>query len=151
MTPTSGGQYHCAAMLSPPRPRSVVTWMGSQALSVRWIADRLRDTEHRAPDASRIPRKHARLAGHVDALGCRAQSDGINSSFDKLFARFEGFASIIHILGVMLPLVLPNDHASTEKVFETFSTLVAGPQGLSFCLGIVGLFSRFSEATALFT
>lgn len=48
---------------------------------------------------------------------------GINTAFTTSFARFEGLAFIIHILGffaVIFPLVFISQHASAEEVFNTF-------------------------------
>lgn len=74
-------------------------------------------------------------------------SYAINTAFNKLFARFEGFSFILHILGffgVVLPLALLGEHASTTEVFSTFSNQGGWPtQGLSFCIGIMGTVFSF--------
>ncbi|KAI0118585.1 amino acid transporter-like protein [Hypoxylon sp. NC0597] len=155
MAPTSGGQYHYVAMLSPPRAQKLLSYLtgwltltgwqaliaSSELLAVSMIQSIALLTHPEYRENMRDWQATLMLWAAV------ALSYGINTSFNKLFIRFEGVAFIIHILGffgVVIPLVLLSDHVSTEQVFGTFSNLGGWPtQGLSFCIGIMGTVLSF--------
>ncbi|KAI0023721.1 amino acid transporter-like protein [Xylariomycetidae sp. FL0641] len=155
MAPTSGGQYHFVAILAPPalqRPLSYVTgWLtltGWQALlaSGMFLTGNLLQSiiilTH--PEYAETRQTwHAILMAYAILILIY----GINTSFNSLFAKFEGFAFIIHILGffgIMLPLVFLSEKATNEQVFETFTNMGGWPsQGLAFCIGVMGTVFSF--------
>lgn len=155
MAPTSGGQYHHVAMLSPPWAQKLLSYLTGWLMMTGWQAltasgGLLTGSMIQSIVLLTHPEYSEKMQSWHTTLmlwAGVALSYGINTSFNKLFARFEGFSFIIHILGffgVILPLVLRSEHASTEQVFNTFSNLGGWPtQGLSFCIGIMGTVFSF--------
>nr|QZS37072.1 C070A protein [Hypoxylon sp. CO27-5] len=155
MAPTSGGQYHYVAMLSPSRAQKLLSYLTGWLTLTGWIAltasgGLLTGSMIQSIALLTHPEYRKNMRDWQATLllwAGVALSYGINTSFNKLLVKFEGFAFIIHILGffgVILPLVLLSDHVSTQEVFGTFSNLGGWPtQGLSFCIGIMGTVFSF--------
>ncbi|KAI1108960.1 putative GABA permease [Nemania sp. NC0429] len=150
MAPTSGAQYHWASILSPPSIQKFVGYITGWLQLIGWQAGTsstsllagtmiqslilLTHPEYR----DQMQNWHGTLISWAVVL----LNYAINISFSTAFARFEGIAFFIHILGffaVLLPLVLLGKHATAAEVFDTFLNLGEWQtQGLSFSIGVTG-------------
>ncbi|KAI2643651.1 putative GABA permease [Xylaria nigripes] len=150
MAPTSGGQYHWAAMLAPPSAQKVTGYVTGWLALSGWQATLassgfLTGTMIQNLVLLTIPayREHMQnWHGTLIHWGVLVLMYSLNTAFSSLFAKFEGFAFVLHILGffaILLPLVFLGDHAKPRDVFDNFMNLGGWQtQGLSFCIGLLG-------------
>ncbi|KAI0151792.1 amino acid transporter [Xylariaceae sp. FL1272] len=150
MAPTSGGQYHWVSILSPPGCQKflgyITGWLqltgwqaiiSSSGLLTGTLIQSLILLTHPGY-GEHMQNWHGTLISWAVIL----LNFAINASFSTVFAKFEGFAFIFHILGffaVLLPLVLLGGPTDARAVFQTF--LNGGgwqTQGLSLSIGISG-------------
>ncbi|KAI1438341.1 amino acid transporter [Xylaria sp. CBS 124048] len=150
MAPTSGGQYHWSAMLAPPSAQKITGYITGWLALSGWQA-----TLASSGLLTGTMIQNLVLLTHPEYLankqnwhgtlilwGVLILMYGLNTAFSTLFAKFEGFAFLLHILGffaILLPLVFLGDHASPRDVFDNYMNLGGWQtQGLSFCIGLLG-------------
>ncbi|KAI0866740.1 putative GABA permease [Xylaria cubensis] len=150
MAPTSGGQYHWVSILSPPSIQKFLGYITGWLQLTGWQAiisssGLLTGTMIQSLILLTHPEYKNQMQnwhGTLISWAVILLNYAINTSFNTAFAKFEGFAFVIHILGffaVLLPLVLLSEHATAEDVFDTFLNLGDWQtQGLSFSIGIAG-------------
>lgn len=156
MAPTSAGQYHWVSMLAPSSARKFLGYMTGWLTITGWQA-----TVASAAYLTGTMIQGLILLTHPDyeqpaqnwhgtllLWGVILLSYTINTAIGMLLATFEGLVFFLHILGffgVLLSMVLlKSEHASSEDVFNTFFN--SGDwqtQGLSFCIGILGIVYAF--------
>lgn len=150
MAPTSGGQYHWVCMLSPPSAQKFLGYIEGWLTLTGWQATLassayLNGTMIQSIVALSLPGYRDKMQnwhGTLILWGVLLLNYGINTAFTTLFAKFEGLAFVLHILGffaILLPLVCLAEHSSPGEVFDTFYNLGNWQtQGLSFCIGMLG-------------
>ncbi|KAI2627543.1 amino acid transporter [Hypoxylon sp. NC1633] len=150
MAPTSGGQYHWVAMLSPASCQKFLGYMTGWLTLTGWQAivsssGLLTGTLIQSLVALTVPDYRDNMQnwhGTLILWAVLLLNCALNLSFSSVFAKFEAVAFILHIVGffaILLPLVIMGEHKSSEEVFGTFLNLGGWQtQGLSFCIGILG-------------
>ncbi|KAE8373717.1 amino acid/polyamine transporter I [Aspergillus bertholletiae] len=158
MAPTSGGQYHWCAMLSPPRwmkPLSYITgwvttigWMSGFTSCAFMAGTEIQGVAILAHEYYDPKPWHGTLI--MWATICLALA--INGVGGKLLPRFETLVLVIHILGyfaILIPLTYMSDHKSNQEVFKEF---VNGggfaTDGLAFFVGMTGCVFAFAGGDA---
>ncbi|KAI0428590.1 amino acid transporter [Xylaria sp. FL1042] len=151
MAPTSGGQYHWAAMMAPSSWSSflayVTGWLTTLAwqtlaVSVSYIVATLIQGIVVLSRPTYVPLPwHTLLIIWAAALFAVL----LNSTTSRILAKCEGFILLLHLagfFGVLIPLVYFAPHSSPSEVFTTFFNEGGWPsQGLSFLVGFPAIAS----------
>lgn len=150
MAPTSGGQYHWVCMLAPPRYQKFLGYITGWLTLTGWQATLAAGgLVTGTMIQSVVTLTHPEYANIMQSWhstlilwGVLVLVFTLNTAFTSLFAKFEGYAFILHVLGffaILFPLVFLGKHATAEEVFNTFQNASDWQtQGLSFCVGIIG-------------
>jgi choline transport protein len=150
MAPTSGGQYHWVSMLAPAKYQKFLGYITGWLTLTGWQATLasgglLTGTMLQSVVSLTHPEYQSMMQSWHSTLilwGVLVLIYGLNTAFTGLFAKFEGFAFCLHILGffaILFPLVFLSEHATAEEVFNSFRNDGDWQsQGLSFCVGIIG-------------
>lgn len=162
MAPTSGGQYHWAAMLAPRSSAKFISyltgwltlagWQGSVASSGFLTGNMIRGMiSMTATSYNYTPQPwHGTLLYWAVILFAVF----INAVVSSTLPKFEGLILILHILGffaILIPLIVLSPHGDAHSVFTSFQNTGAWPtQGLSFMVGMIGNVFAFVGTDAAF-
>ena len=146
--PTSGGQYHGVALLSPPEYQKFLSYitgwftvLGWQAFvaSVGFLNGTMTQGLIILTDATYVPKPwhSVFLYWGIILFGVL-----VNTVVSSWLPKFEALILILHILGffaVLLPLVILGPHAQPSEVFGTFINSGKWPTNtFSFFVGLLG-------------
>ncbi|KAG8424673.1 hypothetical protein J3458_001445 [Metarhizium acridum] len=162
MAPTSGGQYHWAAMLAPRSCAKFLSyltgwltvggWQGSVASSGFLTGNMLRGMiTMTATYYDYTPQPwHGTLLYWAVILFAVF----INAVVSSALPKFEGLILVLHVLGffaILIPLVILSPHGDTDAIFTGFLNSGNWPtQGLSFMVGMIGNVFAFVGTDAAF-
>ncbi|KAL4786037.1 amino acid/polyamine transporter I [Aspergillus varians] len=158
MAPTSGGQYHWCAMLSPPRYMKFLSYMTGWVTVIGWQAAfastaYLAGTEIQG--AVILAHSHYTAEpwhGTLIMWAAVLLALGINLAGGKLLPRFETAILVIHLVGffgILIPLTYMADHKTTHEVFLSFDNGGEFPtMGLSWFVGMTGCVFAFAGGDA---
>ncbi|KAK5115262.1 hypothetical protein LTR62_001462 [Meristemomyces frigidus] len=130
MYPTSGGQYHWAAMLAPKSQRVFLSWFCGWIASIGWVANTAAGAFFAATMIQGILMQNQPSYGYERWHGTLLMWAVmlvvflVNSVGTKLLAVAEGFILVLHLsafLAVLIPLVYFSPHGSAKAVFATFT------------------------------
>ncbi|KAB8271653.1 amino acid/polyamine transporter I [Aspergillus minisclerotigenes] len=158
MAPTSGGQYHWCAMLSPPRMMKCLSYITGWVTTIGWMsaftsASFLAGTEIQG--VVTLAHEHydpKPWQGTLIMWAAILLALGINIVGGKLLPRFETLVLVVHILGyfaILIPLTYMADHKSNQEVFKEFVNSGGFPtDGLAFFVGMTGCVFAFAGGDA---
>ncbi|KAJ5086877.1 amino acid permease [Penicillium alfredii] len=158
MAPTSGGQYHWAAMLSPVKYQKFIGYMTGWLAALGWQA-----SFASCAFLTGTMTQGVAILGHKlynsqpwhgtlivwASLSCALL---VNLLSGKLLPRIEVVILVVHILGffgIVIPLTYMSDHKTKEEVFLDF--LNSGnfaTQGLSWFVGMTSCAFAFGGGDA---
>ncbi|KAK8927154.1 hypothetical protein H634G_01885 [Metarhizium anisopliae BRIP 53293] len=162
MAPTSGGQYHWAAMLAPRSCAKFLSyltgwltvggWQGSVASSGFLTGNMLQGMiTMTATYYDYTPQPwHGTLLYWAVILFAVF----INAVVSSALPKFEGLILVLHVLGffaILIPLVILSPHGDADAIFTGFLNSGNWPtQGLSFMVGMIGNVFAFVGTDAAF-
>ncbi|KAL4794299.1 amino acid/polyamine transporter I [Aspergillus venezuelensis] len=158
MAPTSGGQYHWCAMLSPPQYMKFLSYMTGWITIIGWQAacasvSFIAGTQIQGAVLLGHPNYNAQpWHGTLIMWAAVLLALGVNLAGGKLLPRLETIILVIHVLGffaIVIPLTYMADHKSTHDVFLEFENDGGFPsQGLSWFVGMTGCVFAFAGGDA---
>jgi len=145
MYPTSGGQYHWAAMLAPRGQKAFVSWFCGWIATLGWIANTAAGAFFAATMIQGILVQnqptygYERWHGSLLIWAVMLVVFLMNSVGTKLLSLVEGFILVLHLsafLAVLVPLVYFSPHGSARDVFVTFANNAGwSSNGLAWFIG----------------
>ncbi|KAA8652777.1 uncharacterized protein ATNIH1004_001682 [Aspergillus tanneri] len=158
MAPTSGGQYHWVAILSPRWCHKFLSFITGWLIILGWLGGL----------ASGAYLASSQILGFVAIAHASFEPQPyqimllfwayvafavfINLGAGTLLPKFEGFALVLHIVGffvILVPLSCLGDHVSAKEVFGSFNNEGAWPGlGLSIFVGMLGSTFAFTGCDA---
>ncbi|KAE8353471.1 amino acid/polyamine transporter I [Aspergillus coremiiformis] len=158
MAPTSGGQYHWCAMLSPPSMMKFLSYITGWVTTLGWMSaftssSFLAGTEIQGVVTLSHPNYDPKAwQGTLIMWAAVCLALAINIVGGKLLPRFETLLLVIHILGyfaILIPMTYMADHKSNKEVFKDFVNSGGFPtDGLSFFVGMIGCVFAFAGGDA---
>ncbi|OGM50766.1 choline transport protein [Aspergillus bombycis] len=138
MAPTSGGQYHWCAMLSPPKIMKCLSYITGWVTTIGWMS---------AFTSASF------LAGtEIQGVVTLAHEHYDPKPWQGTLIIFETLVLVVHILGyfaILIPLTYMADHKSKEEVFKDFVNSGGFPtDGLAFFVGMTGCVFAFAGGDA---
>ena len=145
--PTSGGQYHWTAILSPAKSSTFISWFVGWIATIGWIANTAAGAFFGAtmiqgllvlnyPDYI-LERWHGTLLMWAILLVVVF----VNTIAAKLLPKIEGAILAIHVVGffaILIPLVKLAPHGSPSVVFTQFVNSGGySSNGLAFFIGLI--------------
>ncbi|KAE8148355.1 amino acid/polyamine transporter I [Aspergillus avenaceus] len=158
MAPTSGGQYHWCAMLSPPRTMKFLSYITGWVTAIGWQSaftsgSYMAGTEIQGA-AILAHANYDPKAWHGTLIMWAAVVFALVINFvgGKILPRFESLILVIHILGyfaILIPMTYMADHKSSNEVFKDFVNTGGFPtDGLTFFVGMTGCVFAFAGGDA---
>ncbi|KAF2198697.1 amino acid transporter [Delitschia confertaspora ATCC 74209] len=146
MYPTSGGQYHWAALLAPPKWSKFLSWLTGWVSVLGWQAGCASGTYLGGTiiqgllvlnNPSYIPQ---RWQGTLLLYAVLLVSVFVNTVAVRMLPALEGVILILHVLGflaILIPLVHLAPQSPVEFVFQTWLNGSGYPDGLSWFVGLL--------------
>ncbi|GIC89002.1 putative GABA permease [Aspergillus udagawae] len=158
MAPTSGGQYHWCAMLSPPHLMKFLSYMTGWVTVIGWQAafasssflagTQIQGAVRLGHELYQAQPWHGTLIMWAAVL----LALGINLVGGKLLPRLETVILVVHLLGffaILIPMTYMADHKSSHDVFLSFNNSGGFPtEGLSWFVGMTGCVFAFAGGDA---
>lgn len=162
MAPTSGGQYHWAAMLAPRSCAKFISyitgwltvggWQGSVASSGFLTGNMLKGMI--TMTATYYEYEPKAWHGTLLYWAVIFFAVFINTIVSSALPKFEGLILILHVLGffaILIPLIVLSPHGDASTIFTSFQNTGNWPtQGLSFMVGMIGNVFAFVGTDAAF-
>jgi choline transport protein len=145
MYPTSGGQYHWVALLSPPRYANFLSWLTGWVSAIGWQAGAssgtfLGGTLIQGLLVLNDPSyNYKRWHGTLLLYAVLLVALFVNTILIKLLPYLEGLILVLHIagfFGILIPLVHLAPMSSAQFVFTDFLEASGYPTGLNFFVGL---------------
>ena len=147
MAPTSGGQYHWASMLAPPRYSVFLSWITGWFATLGLIANLtagvwFSGTMIQGLFVLNYPSYvFERWHGTLLLFAALLRYVVVNALLGRIFPHIEGFVLLLHISGflaILIPLAVMAPKGSPSSVFTQF-TDVAGwnSNGLAWFVGLI--------------
>lgn len=158
MAPTSGGQYHWCAMLSPPSMMKFLSYITGWVTTIGWMsaftsASFFAGTEIQGVVTISHPNYDPKAwQGTLIMWAAICLALAINIVGGKLLPRFETLVLLVHLFGyfgILIPLTYMADHKSSKEVFKDFVNSGGFPtDGLAFFVGMTGCVFAFAGGDA---
>ncbi|KAI9793073.1 MAG: hypothetical protein M1816_000971 [Peltula sp. TS41687] len=147
MYPTSGGQYHWVAVISPPRYSKFCSWLTGWVSIIGWqaataLGTYLGGTIIQALLVLNHPEyKAKRWHGTLLLYAVLSLTLLVNTVLSRVLPALEGLILILHFVGffaILIPLVHLAPTSPASYVFGNFTNLSGyGSDGLSWFIGLV--------------
>ncbi|KAF2112037.1 amino acid/polyamine transporter I [Lophiotrema nucula] len=146
MYPTSGGQYHWAALLAPAKWSKFLSWLTGWVSVLGWQAGCASGTFLGGTIIQGLlvlndpTYNYQRWHGTLLLYAVLLVSVFVNTVAIRILPALEGIILILHVLGffaILIPLVHLAPISPAEFVFETWSNVSGYSDGLSWLVGLL--------------
>ncbi|KAF2471005.1 putative amino acid permease [Lindgomyces ingoldianus] len=146
MYPTSGGQYHWAALLAPPKWSKFLSWLTGWVSVLGWQAGCASGTFLGGTIIQGLlvlnnpSYEYQRWHGTLILYAVLLVSVFVNTVAIRILPALEGIILILHVLGflaILIPLVHLAPQSPAQFVFATWSNGSGYDDGLSWFVGLL--------------
>ncbi|ORY16633.1 amino acid/polyamine transporter I [Clohesyomyces aquaticus] len=146
MYPTSGGQYHWAALLAPPKWSKFLSWLTGWVSVIGWQAGCASGTFLGGTIIQGLlvlnnpSYNYQRWHGTLILYAVLLVSVFVNTVAVRVLPALEGIILILHVLGflaILIPLVHLAPQSPAEFVFATWANGSGYSDGLSWFVGLL--------------